>query len=107
MQRTLMMLLILIVYAAYAAIKHRSVWKKLTIMQMMNVLLTFIVMIAIGTAVLYFGVRTMREATSNEMLSIAVQFIYAIIIVGFGVLFFNIIISRITNNVLPVQKDLK
>lgn len=107
MDRTLMMLLILIVYAAYAAIKHRSVWKKLTTMQIIKVVLTFIVMSAIGAAVLYFGIRTMREATSNEILSIAVQFIYAIIIVGFGVLFFNITISRITDNILPLRKDMK
>lgn len=107
MERTAMMLLILLIYTGYATIKHRSVWKKLTKKQIANVVLTFIVMSAIGGTVLYFGIRTMTEATSNELLSNAVQFIYAIIIVGFGVLFFNIIISRITNYILPVRDGTK
>lgn len=107
MERTAMMILILIIYTIYAAIKHRAVWKKLTTKQIFNVILTYIIMTAIGATVLYFGIYTMKEATSNELLSNAVQFIYAVIIVGFGVLFFNITISRITNNILPVQNEAK
>lgn len=107
MERTAMMLLILVIYTVYAAIKHRTVWKKLTIKQIISVILTYIVMGAIGAAVLYFGIYTMREATSNEILGLAVQFVYAVIIVGFGVLFFNIVVSRITNNILPVRNETK
>ncbi|MEN1967095.1 hypothetical protein WMZ97_03355 [Lentibacillus sp. N15] len=107
MSRTAMMLLILIIYTVYAAWKHRTVWRRLTVIQTFKVVITFIIMCAIGGTFLYLSSRTLTDVVPNEMISIIIEFIVAIIMIGFGVVIFNIIVSRITNGILPVNQTSK
>ncbi|MGY0692153.1 hypothetical protein ACW2QC_05075 [Virgibacillus sp. FSP13] len=107
MNRAVMMIIILIIYVIYAAFKHREVWKKLSIKQIIGVLVTFILIMGIGSLVLYYFSRFLMDIIPNDIVSIAMQFISALIIVIFGVVVFNIYASRITNGVLPIKRPSK
>ncbi|WP_099157868.1 hypothetical protein [Virgibacillus ndiopensis] len=104
MNRAILIGIILVAYLIYVAFKHKEVWKKLTIMQTLGVLLTFILVTGIGGTILYYGVRFLIGFTSNEVVSIVIQFFTAIIVVIFGVVIFNNIVSNITNGILPIKR---
>ncbi|WP_106497830.1 hypothetical protein [Lentibacillus sp. Marseille-P4043] len=107
MNRAIMMIIILIIYVIYAAFKHREVWKKLSAKQIMGVLLTFIIIMGIGSMVLYYFSRFLMDIIQNDIVSIAMQFLSALFIVIFGVIIFNIYVSRITNGILPIKRPSK
>ncbi|WP_188454603.1 hypothetical protein [Virgibacillus oceani] len=104
MNRAILIGIILFAYIIYIAFKHKEIWKKLTFMQTLGVLLTFIFVTGIGGTILFYGVRFLISFTSNEVLSIVIQFFTAIIVVIFGVLLFNTIVSSITNGILPIKR---
>ncbi|MTW87701.1 hypothetical protein F3157_18965 [Virgibacillus dakarensis] len=104
MNRAVMMVIVLLVYVIYAAFKHKEVWRKLTLKQIIGVLLTFLIMMGIGGTFLYYSSRLLMDTIPNEIVSILMQFISAIIVIIFGVVVFNIIVSKITNGVLPVKR---
>lgn len=103
MNRTAMLVIVLIVYSVYAALKHKEVWHKLTVKQISGVVLTFILLTGIGGVFLYYWMNLVMDIIPNDIVSIILQFISAIMVVVFGVVFFNIIIAKITNGILPVK----
>lgn len=103
MNRTAMLVIVLIVYSVYAALKHKEVWHKLTVKQISGVVLTFILLTGIGGVFLYYWMNLVTDIIPNDIVSIILQFISAIMVVVFGVVFFNIIIAKITNGILPVK----
>lgn len=103
MNRTAMLVIVLIVYSVYAALKHKEVWRKLTVKQISGVVLTFILLTGIGGVFLYYWMNLVMDIIPNDIVSIILQFISAIMVVVFGVVFFNIIIAKITNGILPVK----
>lgn len=103
MNRTAMLVIVLIVYSVYAALKHKEVWRKLTVKQISGVVLTFILLVGIGGVFLYYWMNLVMDIIPNDIVSIILQFISAIMVVVFGVVFFNIIIAKITNGILPVK----
>ncbi|GGB53728.1 hypothetical protein GCM10011409_34210 [Lentibacillus populi] len=104
MNRAVMMVIVLLAYVIYAAFKHKEVWRKLTLKQIIGVLLTCLIMMGIGGTFLYYSSRLLMDTIPNEIVSILMQFISAIIVIIFGVVVFNIIVSKITNGVLPVKR---
>jgi hypothetical protein len=107
MNRAVMMAIILLVYVIYIAFKHKEVWKKLSAKQIFGVLVIFILFMGVGGTLLYYISRTLMDLIPNDIVSIILQFISAIVIVIFGVVFFNIYASRITNGILPINKNNK
>ncbi|MFD1039072.1 hypothetical protein ACFQ3N_11825 [Virgibacillus byunsanensis] len=104
MDRWIIIGIVLVGYILYSAIKQKETWKKLSVMQNIGVLVTFVGVISAGGYILFYGVRFLIGFTSNEIISIIIQFITAIIVVIFCMLVFSSLVSKITNGLLPKKR---
>lgn len=104
MDRMTFIIAVLLVYMLYIAFKHRETFKKLSIMQNLGVLLTFLVAIVVFGSMFYYGVTYLSELSSGWFFDLIVKIVYAFFVMIAGVIAFSAVVYKISGGLLPVQK---
>ncbi|GAB4072217.1 hypothetical protein GCM10028778_01840 [Barrientosiimonas marina] len=105
MTRIIFVSLVVIVYLIYAAFKYKDTWKKLRLGQLAGTVLTFIVIISIAGVTLFYGSRYITAAVSSSIGAFIIQFFAVMIIIAAAGLIFMAIVSKITNGIIPLQRQ--
>ncbi|HLS08067.1 hypothetical protein [Lentibacillus sp.] len=104
MTRPLLIALVLIGYMIYVAFKHKETWKRLSIMQIAGVFVTFVGIVSVSAFILYYGTRYITSAIPGEITGFVIQFFAIIIIIAAAAIGFAAIASKITNGIIPIQR---
>ncbi|SDQ66252.1 hypothetical protein [Virgibacillus salinus] len=107
MNRVVLIAVVLIVYMVYITIKHKETVKKLSFPQQLGVAISFLGVVGIGCYILFNSVRYFDAAVSNDIFSMIIQFIIALVVLVVSVLTFSAIAYKITSGILPIQRKRK
>ncbi|MBP1948682.1 hypothetical protein [Virgibacillus litoralis] len=107
MNRVVLIAIVLIIYMVYITIKHKETMKKLSFPQQLGVAISFLGVVGIGCYILFNSVRYFDAAVSNDIFSMIIQFIIALVVLVVSVLTFSAIAYKITNGILPIQRKRK
>ncbi|SFB34967.1 hypothetical protein SAMN04488072_1181 [Lentibacillus halodurans] len=104
MTRPLLIALVLIVYIVYVGFKHKEIWKKLSLLQIIGVFFTFAGVVSISGIILYYGSRYITSAVSSNIMDFAIKFVLIIIVIAAAGLIFSSIAGKITNGVISIER---
>lgn len=104
MTRPLLITIILIAYIIYVGFKHKETWKKLSIMQIGGVLVTFVGIISISGVILFYGSRFITDAIAGDIIGFIIQFLGTVVIIVAAAVSFAAIAGKITNGVIPITR---
>ncbi|GAA0613949.1 hypothetical protein GCM10009001_33980 [Virgibacillus siamensis] len=105
MDRMTFIIAVLLIYMIYITYKHRDTFRKLSFLQNMGVLITFLVAIAIFGSLFYFGVNYLSDLSSSWFVDVIVKVVYAFFVMISGVIAFSAVVYKISNGLLPVQRN--
>ncbi|WP_174613055.1 hypothetical protein [Virgibacillus ihumii] len=105
MDRMTFIIAVLLVYMIYISFKHRETFRKLSLLQNIGVLITFLASIAIFGSLFYFGVNYLSDLSPGWFVGLVVKIVYAFFVMISGVIAFSAVAYKISDGLLPVKRN--